>query len=75
MSNSKSSQVIMKTDTTENWAKCEDKYIPAPFTIIVYQDEGKEPQMKISDGVHTLGELEFVKALTQSKVHDNVLYL
>lgn len=75
MSKTNKTQVVMKTDTTENWAKCEHKYIPAPFTILVYQDEGQEPKVKISDGIHTLGDLEFIHASSKSEVHDSVLYL
>lgn len=76
MSNVKNSQVIMKTDTSENWAKCEDKYIPAPYTIIVYQDSDDDvPRLKISDGVRKLSELPFIALANGSKVIGNKLVL
>jgi len=56
----KSANVLMKTDTTEHWKMCEEKYIPALNTIIVYQDTNTLPRIKISDGVHKLGELPFL---------------
>ena len=66
----------MKTDTTENWLKCEDKYIPAPFTIIVYQDMGKAPKIKISNGVNFLKDLPFINMEnTKSSVNEEILEL
>jgi len=62
----------MKTHTSAEWQLCEDKYIPAPFTILIYQDEGASPRIKISDGVHKLGELPFINMNnTQSSVVNN----
>ena len=75
------SQAIMKTDTSENWAKCEDKYIPAPFTIIVYQDLDKVPKIKISDGVSLLKDLPFLNlqvngnSVKEYKIKDDILEL
>lgn len=70
------SQVLMKTDTTEHWSKCEDKYIPAPFTIIVYQDTDKTPKIKISDGSSLLKDLPFVNfGESKSSVNDEILEL
>ena len=71
----------MKTDTSENWAKCEDKYIPAPFTILVYQDVGKVPKIKISDGTTLLKDLPFLnlqvndKQINNYKIENDILEL
>ena len=67
----KMTQVIMKTDTTEHWELCENKYIPNINTIIVYKDEGKMPRIKISDGIHLLGDLPFINNFSseQDKPH------
>ena len=69
------SQVLMKTDTSENWSKCEDKYIPAPFTIIVYQDINKSPKIKISDGKTLLKDLPFIHIGKASLIDDDILEL
>lgn len=61
----------VKVDTTENWAKAKN-YIPDMFTIIVYQDEGCSPRIKLGDGQHTVSSLPF---LVNKEVQDSTLIL
>lgn len=59
--------VILKTDTSDNWHKCEGKYIPASNTIIVYQDDGQMPKIKFADGKHFLQDLPFLNNYAPQK--------
>lgn len=61
------SNILMKTDTSENWAKCEDKYIPVEHTIIAYADADRPIRYKFSDGINFLRDLPFV-VFTQEKI-------
>lgn len=62
----------IRVDTSENWAKAL-RYIPDKFTIIVYQDEGAAPKIKIGDGIHTVSELPFL--ISDKTVKNNTLIL
>jgi len=53
--------VLMKTDSIENWKKCEDKYIPEINTILVYQDNNVPLGIKISDGQTLLRDLPLIE--------------
>lgn len=71
----KQSNILVKTDTSENWAKCEDKYIPMEHILIAYADPGEPPRYKISDGKSLLCDLPFISFSEERtpSVEDEVL--
>lgn len=70
------STILIKTDTSENWAKCEDKYIPAEHIVIAYENEGQPTRYKISDGHTLLRNLPFIDIKSQeASVDDEILLL
>ena len=52
-------RVKMKTDTTANWDK-QSAFIPLKGEIIVYNDDGLSPRIKIGNGSTLLSELPFI---------------
>lgn len=70
------SNILMKTDTSDNWAKCENKYTPAEHTIIAYEDEGLPTRYKLSDGHTLLHDLPFINLIPETstpQVVDEIL--
>lgn len=65
------SHAIVKVDTAENWEKAVN-YIPDMFTIIVYENDGGSPKIKLGDGSHKVNDLPF---LSRGEVSDDTLIL
>lgn len=63
-------RILLKTDTTENWDKAANSFIPRLGEVCIYldriqiTDENDEiaylPGIKVGDGVSYINELEFL---------------
>ena len=53
--------IILKHDTSANWAKAKN-FIPAQGEVIIYDD--MDPPFKIGDGVRNVNDLPFTNQMT-----------
>lgn len=70
MANTIKTRILLKTDTTENWEKASNSFIPKRGEICIYLDratisnDGEEiiyvPGIKVGDGTSFINELEFL---------------
>lgn len=66
-------KTIVKSDTTENWAKAIN-FIPAKGEPIIYWDN-TDIRMKIGDGITKVNALPFVFQRKDSSVVNDILVL
>lgn len=66
-------RTIVKSDTTENWAKATN-FIPLKGEPIIYWDDD-EIKMKIGDGKLNVNDLPFIIEKKNSVVEDEILTL
>lgn len=72
MTNKIKSRILLKTDTTNNWARAENSFIPQPGEVCIYSDgldsgqrdsEGSTiwiPLIKIGNGRNYINELPYI---------------
>ena len=59
-------RILLKTDTTANWDKAADSFIPKEGEVCIYSDRiqlddgSYVPGIKVGDGTSYINELEFM---------------
>ena len=73
MNTKSNNRTIVKSDTTENWAKAVN-FVPLKGEPIIYWDDNGI-KMKIGDGENSVNNLPFAFQEKKSAVNDEILIL